>query len=929
MSNRTLKSAVRRALAAGALATAFAAPPVLAQTDTEAADLERVQVTGSRILRTDIEGASPVLRFDREELQATGVNSVQDFIRQLTIATTQNFDTFTNSFANSTAGINLRGLGNQATLVLVNGRRVAPYGRGQNIREGFVDLNSIPFQAIDRIEVLKDGASAIYGSDAIAGVVNIIMRDDYEGAEIQVDYQNTARGDSEEFSASAIFGTRSADTSITFNMAYFSREALFLRDRSFSNFADRREFGGFNELSAFAFPGTIYDPVSGQYSLGGECDGVVPVSGGALGERCTYNYSKDINFFPEYESFSANAFVNHDLSADHTLFSEFSYTRRASTNIAAPAPFVSHTTLSRQLLAEAGYVTDAEVTALRGPLGLPAFSGLLFSAENPYNTFGNDVGLVYRPVPAGPRTEETTSDTFRVLTGVEGTLADFWNYEGVVHYARNQVSTQNQNSVLARDLQGLLMGAITGADGNPLWLNPFGENPDEVVNRLSTMVSAQDYTVDQGVSFQVTGPVLEMPAGDLGFAAGVEYREARLSNEASPDRNRGELVGTGSSDNSFGERDITTVFAELSIPLLDTLEMQLAARWEDYSDFGTNTSPKIGLRFQPMADLLLRASWGESFRAPSLFELFQGSVTSFPSFIDPIRCPDGPDGTNFPSTTSIDCGGGQFRQESGGNPFLQPETSDSYNVGFVWNPDFVRGLTVAGDFWRYETEDIITGVPLSLLLAINDPTIIVRGAPSAADLAAGLPADGGPITFVNNSFINANKQKTQGFDLDVTYRWDTAARGRWLVGFQGTYYDKFELSRLVLQDGEPTLITDDFIGNTLQGTRPDYILRGNVRWNMGRHMVNLVVNHRDGVESSLGDLRTGGPATADPYFISSFTTTDIQYGFDLNARTTLSVGCLNCFDYNPPNDNDNFAGFLADADDPRGVRLYGRVNYQF
>lgn len=922
-----LAAAIRYALGAGLVAgLAMTSSTVFAESEEAAETTDRIQVTGSRIMRADGDTPSPVLRFTREDLQATGANTVQDFVRQLTIATSQNFDTFTNSFANATSSINLRGLGNQATLVLLNGRRIAPYGRGQNIREGFVDLNSIPFAAIERIEVLKDGASAIYGSDAIAGVVNIIMREDFEGAEIQVDYQDTWRGDSSETGVSAVFGSVSADTSITSSFSFLKRDALFLRDRGFSRVADRQPFGGVEERSVFAAPGTLVDPATGAYTVEGTGCFDDPTGrnrvqdfGPAIGQLCRYNYSEFINFYPESEQFSNNTFIRHNLNNAHSLFSEFSYTRRSATNIAAPAPFTAHDELSLQLLRGADALGFISAPLLGN-------AGLFFPGASPFNPFGVDTTLVHRPVAQGPRTEETTSDTLRVVAGLEGMFGADWNYQAAVHYSRSQVLTENRNAVLRRDLQGLLMGSFVDGLGNTLWYNPFGRNDPAVVDRLQSIVAERDRSVDQGFSFETSGPIFELPAGELGLAVGGEYREMTLQNEASIDRNRGQLVGTGGSSDSRGERDMRALFAELGVPVTSMLELQLALRWEDYSDFGDTTNPKVGIRFQPIDDLVLRATWGESFRAPSLFELFNGSVTSFPSFVDTIRCPDGPTGENFATTTDVDCGGGQFRVESGGNPFLQPETSEAYNVGLVWNPSFVDGLTVAVDFWRYETQDIVTSVPLSILVGNNDPSVVVRAPRSASDIAAGVPAGGGPIDFVNNSFINANSQKTDGIDLDVIYRWSTRSLGAFAVGVQGTYYNSYELSRLVPEAGVPegVIQTDDGIGSVIFGTRPEWIASASLNWSYGDHGMNLFVRHRDKVASTLADTRTG-----DDFTVASHTTFDLQYEYQLSQELGFAVGCINCLDRNPPNYNDDFAGFLADADDPRGARLYGRVTYRF
>lgn len=924
-----LTTAIRYALGAGVIAgLAATAAPAFAQDqeeEEEAAGLERVQVTGSRIRRTDVEGTSPVLRFDREDLLASGVTNVQDFVRTLTIATSQNFDTFTNSFANATSQVDLRGLGGQSTLVLINGRRIAPFGQGQNITESFVDLNTIPFQAIERIEILKDGASAIYGSDALAGVVNIILRTDYQGAEVQLDWQDTTQGDASEKSFSAIFGSGAGDTSFTMNFNYLSRDAMSLTDRPFSEDADNRPFGGGDERSFFAFPGTLINLTDLTSQAAPNCaarEGSGISDFGGFGTFCRFDYADFINTFPDSETFATNAFFDHRINQNHSFFGEFNYTHRRAVNISAPAPFTTRNEAVDDIIIRNSDLTADTIGRLGGLL-LPGSFNLLFPGDNPFNPTGEDAGLVHRPLDIGPRTQEQTVNTFRVIAGLEGSLAPTWQYETAVFYSRNFVLGENRNSIFKDDLQRALLGQLETADGNSPYYDPFtSQNSDALLAALRQTNVTRNTTVDQGVDAQLTGSLLQLPAGELGIAVGGEFRELSLIAENSPDRNSGNLVGTGSASDTRGERKVTSLYAEAIVPIIHTLEAQVAVRWEDYSDFGTTTNPKVGLKWEPIDGLLVRGSWGESFRAPSLFELFNGSVSSFQGVTDPFRCPDGPAGDNFDFTSDIDCGNGQFRVENGGNPLLDPETADAYNVGFVWSPDFIPGFSMAADFWRFEMEDVIQSFPLNVLLQLNDPSAVVRGDPSPEAAALGVP---GPIQFINNSFVNAGQQDTQGLDFDLSYAFQTGI-GAFRTEIQGTYFDEFELTTPDLDDetGEIVDVTFQGVGSTLLGTRPEWQLRGGVTWQMADHQVNGFVNFRDSVDSST-DLQV----TGEPYTISSFTTVDLQYTYDLTQNLTLSAGCINCLDREPPFNNEDFEGFLLDSDDPRGARWYGRAIFRF
>ena len=609
------------------------------------------------------------------------------------------------------------------------------------------------------------------------------------------------------------------------------------------------------------------------------------------------------------------------MNSQHRLFGEFNFTHRRSINIQAPAPFTAHSADSLNVILQNSDLTLSDIAAL--DLLFAASRALFLPAANPFNPTGEDVGLLYRPVAAGPRTEEQTVNTFRVVTGLEGSMTPNWEYETAVFYARNHVLGENRNAILRSDLQALLMGVIEGADGNPLFLNPFGDNSQEVLDLLSQTVATRNTTVDQGVSGEISGSLFSMPAGEVGFAFGGEYREMSLVAENSIDRNRGEIVGTGSASDTRGEREVSALYAETVIPLLEGLELQAALRWEDYSDFGTTTNPKIGLKWQPIDSFIMRASWGESFRAPSLFELFNGSVTSFNSVEDPLRCPDGPGGENFPTTTDIDCGNGQFRVENGGNPLLEPETAEAYNFGFVWNPDFLDGLEMAVDFWRFEQQGVIDNFPLSILIQLNDPTAIIRGAPTPEDIAAGAP---GAIAFINNSFVNAGEQETQGVDFDISYSFNTDV-GSFRTQMLGTWVDTFELTTPGLVDGEIVQQTFEGVGNTALDTRPEWRLRGGVTWASGNHSVNGFANWRDAVQSD-DDLVFPG-LDPIPYEIPSFLTVDLQYTYDMSQSTTIAVGCINCLDRDPPFNNEDTEGFLLDSDDPRGARVYGRLIVRF
>jgi outer membrane receptor protein involved in Fe transport len=913
-----IASAIKTALYSSLVASVALSGVTFAQ-DSEDGDkenLDRLTVTGSRIKRTDLEGVSPVVSVTREELTSSGHNTLQDFVRTLTISAANNADDNNNSFANGTSTLNLRGLGGNATLVLVNGRRVASYGQGQNITESFVDLNSIPVSAIERVDILKDGASAIYGADAVAGVVNVILRRDYQGAEYTVGYQTDTDGDTPQSTFSAIIGAGNDRTSFTTTFNYLKREALFYRDRDFSESADHSARGGVDQRSSFGYPGTVISDGGGTLTAAPGCraDLVRNQFGGTV---CSLNYNEFINFYPETERFGTSMYMNHEISDNVNLYIDTSFQRNRSVNIAAPAPFVGPYGPPGNSTFDV-LPADADVNLTFGGLGV------FVPAGNPFNPFGEDVGLLHRPVEFGPRTGEIHSNSYRFVTGVEGLVGDSsWDYDVNVGYTRNDILIENRNSINAIALQQLLLGVQDPAgSGDTLYYNPFGANDQRSIDYAKLVYENRNVSFEKTATANFSGSLMEMPAGDLGMAVGVEYRESSLSNEADPLRNSGSLVGTGAASDTSGERDQYSIYAELAIPVLENLEVQVAGRFEDYSDFGTTTTPKIGARWQVNDDLVIRGSWGESFRAPSLQELFNGAVTSFVGgIVDPVRCPDpigaqpGVNG-NVTDLSLVDCGAGQNQVNNGGNPGLQPEESTSWNVGVVWSPDFIDGFSVVFDYFDFEHENIIGNLPLQSIVNINDPRQVVRtGGPTS------------PILVVNNGPVNGALQELRGWDLTLGYNFELA-NGIMTLTNTATYYETFDFYTTSV-DGSGAVVTNPIplngTGNNVLGNFPRLVDNFSVNYAYGDHTIAGIAHYRSGIDSTVNNLAIGYAATA------SSTTIDLSYTYQVNDSSNVQLGCINCGDKTPifdPGPGEE-AGYFKSLDDPRGSVVYVRWTQEF
>jgi len=396
---KTLSTAIRLACS-GAVVTGLALSG-MASAEEEAVKLEKEQVTGSHIKRTDIEGPSPVLVVDRADIEATGAATVSQVLRRLTINSGPSFDEkFTNSFAPGSAGISFRGLGQDATLVLLNGRRVSNYGFAQNINDAFVDLNSIPLGAVERIEILKDGASAIYGSDAIAGVVNIILRKDYEGTEIGFGYGGTDKGDGQETSVHLLSGVTGSAGNLTLNIDYFNRDAIDLKDRDFSRSADHT---GQVTNDGYNFTSSTFPVANVRAADNLEW----------LGFNGRYDYNPWITMIPETERFGGLVTYNTDVTNNIELYAEASYNHVETDAQAAPTPLFGDLPPNKTNI---------------GPI----------SATNPFNTYGEDVYVRWRMEEFGPRKSHIETDATRLLAGLRGTFINGWDWDGAAIYSRSK-----------------------------------------------------------------------------------------------------------------------------------------------------------------------------------------------------------------------------------------------------------------------------------------------------------------------------------------------------------------------------------------------------------------------------------------------------------------------------------------------------------
>lgn len=847
-----------RSLATTILLTAIslrAAEPVEeGKENGKVGQLEPYQVIGSRIRRLDEEIVAPVVSTTREEIELSGFQNLGEFVRQLSFGSSTSVDPqFGTGLASGATSINLRGLGPNNTLVLINGRRAAPYGlAGGTGYTTLFDFNSVPLAAVDRVEILKDGASALYGSDAVAGVVNIRLRTNYNGFTIAGLYGNTTDTDSALRSFNATWGAAKGATSLLIVADWQTRHSLFLRDRDFSRTPDGRSVGGQDLRSSSGFPGYVVVPVrdaAGRTPPAGTITATTISPQGVLLTNPTvadfsrnaslYNFNDETTMLPDYTSTGLYARVRQEINARLHAFGEFSFRKNTSDFRQAATPVVNTN--------EGGTGT----------------SGMRLPFDNPYNPFGVDIdNFRFRLVALGPRIRDTESTTVRYLGGLGGSLGlRDWTWQSGVLFSENKIAVQEFNWAADAGVQAAL-----NQTSRATALNPFGPSAPGVVESLATTLRRRAIANVRQGDLQATGHIPgRLPGGELGIAIGVEHRRESFRDRPDPLAASGGVVGTLGTSGLTGFRRVSAGYVELSLPLARNFELQLAGRHEDYSDFGTTDKPKVGGKWRAAKWLLLRGSYSRSFRAPDLTQLFTARTVIFTNsaITDPLRPNDPPN---------------VVRRIDGGNPNLQPELTDSYYAGAVLEFSRIKGLELAVDAWRFRQENLISQLSVATVLDLEtkNPTGGVTRNPPTGD---GLP---GTINSIASSFFNVATAKTDGIDLSVRY---TRPVGNSRIGFNATvtYLHSYEFNdfELVKTNAFPM-----FRGHAL------------IHWTKGPWTASARGGYLDGyAEGSSSVFAPGRPAA---HRIGHHYTVSPQVSYNTPWKMRITLGANNVFDRAPP-----------------------------
>jgi iron complex outermembrane recepter protein len=898
---KKLSIAVIRALGLGA-AVAATAPGAWAQQTAQTK--ERIEVTGSNIKRVEGETALPVTVISREEIEKTGATSAFELLQLVTANSSLGNVSYTSTIGATTFSAqtaSLRGLTGGRTLVLINGKRVNGFAGEVNGVQG-VNLSVIPFAAIERVEILKDGASAVYGSDAIAGVINFIVRSDYKGAEGTVFYGKPTRsggGEQEKYSAALGFGSLAENRFNVFAAVSFDKQKhLDQVDRNFSNTSVRDDIGLVG-ISSNTFPGRIATGGIGVPSAP-NCAPSIFFNDDLAGlNGCFYDPAADkgVQSIPDSRNKNFFGSVKFQVTHNWQAYGTSLYAEDQNRFKIQPTP------ISRVFFFGPNSDIPATVTMLPSspfyPAALAAAAGVA----------GQPLDVRYRAYENGARDTTDTNKGGQVVAGLKGSVGT-WDVDVAYSYAQGKTQeVLNGGFPLFSQLLPLL---------NSGRVNLFGTNTPAIVQELqNTNFMGEVFSgksSSQGVQGKVSGEIMNLPAGPLGVAFGAEARKEKLDQTPAAVLATGDLSGFGGNIKAVaGDRDVKALYAEVNVPIVRTLEANLALRTDDYSDFGRTTNPKAALRWQPSRDVLLRASYGKGFLAPSLFQLVSPQIGAVsPNGVsDPIRCPVTHD-------QGIDCIT-QFSLIFGGNPNLKPEKSEQATFGVVFEP--TTALSLSADYFKIRLNSTVTnGVPIDTILGDLGQYgyLVTRGPPTT-----GFPNLPGPITNILQTFVNLGAVHIEGIDVEAHYKWPRASWGRFRADISGTYYIRNDAQNL---DGTYSGFVSNQFGSPVTGVLPRWKHYATLTWDSGPWSLTVAQTYQSAyvdVNTDLdGNLRT----------VSSMSLFDLQGSYAGIKNLTLTLGVKNFADTNPPASNQRVsfqAGYDPQYYDARARFVYGSIRYAF
>lgn len=942
MNCRTNK--LRDAIAFALVITAGSTGAAYAQDSTQT--LDKIEVTGSRIKRADMETSQPVFTMSREQIAAQGQTSIGDIIQNIATSGSTLNSTYNNG-GNGETRVNLRNLGSSRTLVLVNGRRwVGGTGLG-----GAVDLNTIPSAAVERVEVLKDGASTIYGSDAIAGVVNIILRQNFDGAEANAYFGQYDKGDGSREAYDFTIGSAGDKWHATLGVGYVKEEPVWAGDRAIS---------AVPVYGSVPYTGNSSTTPEGRFAFTGPVTSNGVTSPGATRPDGSAGYFITGNGGSTWRNYTQADSFNH--APGNLLITPQERTSifaDAGLNITDNIRFKTTVTYnereSEQILAAMPIVLGAAAPGTNG-------SNIVISAQNIYNTTGRDINYIqYRANETGGRIYKQNVKTYAFNGAFEGDFevgSRFWNWEAGMFYGKNDQTDVTTGFFNISALRNALGPSFVDAGG----VARCGASAATVIdgcvpmNMLSgagsltpDMIDYAGFTAHDVYGYEqktyygsIGGELFDLPGGAFAFNLGAEHREE--SGFDGPDAliNSGDTTGNARTATD-GSYKLDEAYVEFAIPLLSgvtgaqLLDFSVATRFSDYSNFGNTTNSKFGFRWKPINDLMIRGNWSEGFRAPTISELYSGVSDTFEDVADPCAGTQ----TGNANTPPASCAGvpaynqsnSQIRTTTGGNPNLGPETSTSKTLGFVYSPSFAPGLDISVDWWNIKIEDAIYAQTAQQTL----DSCYTQGVSSQCDL---IERDStGQISNLLAVPSNVGTMEVEGWDITLGYRMPDTAYGSFSFVLDTAYTSKYTIE-------DPVTEGYNRVGNYL--SRDNYWrVRSNllVAWQLGDFGATASARYYSRQNEDCTGTAFGGANFAllcsdadhiglkgepDPQRkISSVTYTDLSGYWQAPWNARITIGVNNAFDRDPPKSYTTFANSFDPQYEIPGRFFYMRYNQKF
>ena len=956
--NSKLAKSVRLAMAVGVASTAMIASNAVFAQETpsaeEEASFEKISVTGSRIKRIDVESASPVTIIGREDLEISGLTDIGDFLQSIPSMSGSPIGTTTNNGGNGSVLIDLRGLGTARTLTLVNGKRVVDGG----------DFQAIPAAMIEQVEILKDGASAVYGADAVAGVVNIVTRRDFNGIELsaQTSDWNSTNGAGQD-SFSIIAGKQFDDGNFVFGAERVEQKEAFQRDTPW-DFMQNSFYiypGGCEAQVAAPYDGT---PEGGCYPIGSSRipasrlpfysqgtflvgdPATTPNEVGLLvpHDGRTYNYAPVNYLQTPYERTNIFAQADFELTDSIRFNAEFRGNQRTSAQQLAPLPFTGGDPMYN------GFYDDPATGNTVAFTGISQDNYYLRRAVDTYNT-ANGTSLVYEPV-VNPRRRmietnrrfEQTVTQYQWSMALEGEINDDLSWDVFVNEGhRNEANQDFGQFAGSRLFNALGPSADLNGDGAPecyadvtnpgteivgcVPLNLFGGGVvDAGGNPTVTTLTQEmlDYvsldTVDtinldqRTAGANITGVAMELPGGDLGWSVGYSYWKQDLAIILDSAKTIGAVTGNVGASTT-GTLINNALFGEFYAPVFDNGEQNLAikggVRYDDWDQFGGNSTYQLGIEFTALADVKLRSTYGTVFRAPGISNLFGGQVDSFPGYNDPC-VPLVAGDPIAPGCAQVGIQlDTQVLAKVGGNPNLIPEEGDTLTVGLVWNPEVgEHNFTFIADYWSIQLEKGISR--LGVQFTLDDCYVAQNQA--ACDLITRNPDYS--INQIIDGSLNVAEESAAG--IDTEFRWNYPSE---IGDLRATVLWTHLLEREQIQfEGNPV---DDFIGRYAGASFAEDKANITLQWTKGDWSVSYLGEFISGLDGSTGFGLVDANGDAYVQVIASQFYSDIVASYTYDDSITVTAGLTNITDEAPPYID---RGFNANTD-PSTFRLFGQGYY--